>query len=176
MAIASKRFLTALDPKFVLFLEAGAPNCRAIFSGLEAMNFDFILTETALQEIQELAESGSRSELKDLAKRTLLRLQSPYGIKTPGLKNYENGCAEVIANYLLEKCLPEETLKNDALLVAEASLHGCNFLIMLLNPFSSVDSQKINLLMAEKGGNPLSISCVEGILDVFNQVFKAKTS
>ena len=176
MATPSKKFLAALDPQFFLFLEAGAPGCQTIFKGLEEMGFEFILTETALQEIEEMAESGSRPEFQDLAKRTFPKLRNHYGIKTPGLKNYENGCAEVIANYLLEKCLPDDTLKNDALLIAEASLHECNFLIMLLNSLAGVDSQKINLLMAEKGGNPLSIVSTEGILEVFEPTFKVKAS
>lgn len=168
MATTSKKFLAALDPQFVLFLEAGAAGCQTIFKGLEAMHFEFILTETALQEIQEMAENGTRPEFQNLAKTLLPKLRSHYGIKTPGLKNYENGCAEVIANHLLEKCLQEDALKNDALLVSEASLHECNFLVMLANPFLTVDHQKINLLMAEKGGNPLAIIGSEEILQMFN--------
>ena len=175
MATPSKKYLAALDPQFVLFLEAGAPGCQTIFKGLEAMHFEFILTETALQEIQEMAESGSRPGFQDLARRTLTRLRNHYGIKTPGLKNYQNGCAEIIANHLLEKCLQEDALKNDALLISEASLHECNFLVMLINSFVSVDHQKINLLMAEKGGNPLSIIGSEEILQLFEPAIKAKT-
>jgi hypothetical protein len=169
MATPPKKYLAALDPQFVLFLEAGSSDCKTIFDGLAVIHFEFILTETGLQEIQELAENGSRQEIQNLAKRVLPRLRSHYGIKTPGLKNYENGCAEVIANHLLEKCLREDALKNDALLVSEASLHECNFLVMLANPFVSVDHQKINLLMAEKGGNPLTIIGTEEVLQIFDQ-------
>lgn len=96
MATPQKKFLGALDPQFILCLEAGAQACQSIFDGLAAWGLEFILTETGLQEIQEMAESGSRPEFQELAKRTLPKLRSFYGIKTPGLRTVENGCAEMV--------------------------------------------------------------------------------
>ncbi|HTR41496.1 MAG TPA: hypothetical protein VMH87_07760 [Pseudomonadales bacterium] len=165
MGTASKKFLAALDPQFVLFLEAGASGCEAIFKGLEKRNFQFLLSETALQEIQEMAEQGCHAAVRELAHKTLSKLRSHYGIKTPGLQNYEYGCAEVIADFLLEKCLPQGTTKNDAFLIAEASLHECDFLI-LLSPLTNVDPQRLNLLLADKDLNPISIACADDLIKV----------
>jgi hypothetical protein len=174
MATPSKKHLAALDPQFVLFLEAGAEDCQTVFDGLEKWKFNFIITDTALQELQETSESGCRPEIKLLANRLLPRLRGHYGIKTDGLPNYQYGCAEVIANHLLEKCLPPETSKNDALLIAEASVHECTFLIFLQDT-KRFDNQRINLFIVEKGGNPITIYCTADILkENIGQLFGEK--
>jgi hypothetical protein len=59
MATSQKK-LAALDSIFVLFLEAGYPVCSTVFSQLERRKYSFIVTDTCLQELQDMVEKGTR--------------------------------------------------------------------------------------------------------------------
>ena len=165
----NQRYLVAVDSGFLLFLEAGLEECTRAFHELEKLKCEFILTDTPLQELQDMAQLGTKPHFQQLAEHTVRNL-AKRGIKTPGLRSIQNGFAEVIANTLLEKCFLDGASKNDGLLVAEASLHDSNFLLTMENSLLSVDLQKINIVLMEKHSKPIQFLGSEVLLRVLQRL------
>ncbi|MGZ4963029.1 MAG: hypothetical protein ACXWJB_15160 [Limisphaerales bacterium] len=155
--MAPQKKLCAVDFTFALMLEAGRPACVDVFQALERLKFHFILTDTPLQELQDMAERGSTPDFARFAQLTLTKLASDFGIKTPGLKPVDNACAEHAAAVLSDKVLPTGIMKNAALAIAEASLHGCTCLLTMDERLSAVDANKLNAALIELDLNPISI-------------------
>ena len=163
-----KKFRVALDFHFVLLLESGVELYEQVFDELDRRKFEFIVTETPLQEIQDLSVKGSRPEFIHLGSRILQRFQSHYGIKTPGLERLQHGYADAIAVSLMEKSFLDDLSKDDALMIAEASIHNADFLIMADNThLANVEGHLLNLALVEKGGNPITILCAGSVLPIF---------
>lgn len=113
---------------------------------------------------------GTKPAFTGLAKRVFNKLYSHYGVKTPGLPALQNGYAEIYANVLLEKCFLDGASKNEGLMVAEASLHECEFLITLENSLVSIDSKKLNIALMEKHSHPIQIISPESVLTVLKRL------
>lgn len=167
-----KKLQVALDGNVALLFEAGAEFCEKVFETLQKLKLEIHLTETVLQEIQDQAENASAPLFSDLA-LSLLRKCHSHGIKTNGLKNYQNGCAEQLADFVLEKCVPNNVTitKNEALIVAETSLHEMEFLIVLpTSPLLKLNGKWLNLCLTEKDGFPITILSTDDILRIVNDL------
>jgi hypothetical protein len=155
--MAAPKKLCAVDSNFALMLEADRSACVDVFQALERLKFNFILTDTPLQELQDMAERGSTPDFARFAQFTLNKLTPGFGIKTPGLKPVDNACAEHAACVLLQKVLPAGVSKNAALAITEASVHGCTCLLTVDERLSAVDMNKLNAALIELDLNSISI-------------------
>lgn len=149
--------LCAIDFNFLLLLEARRTDCVTAFETLERRKFHFILTETPLQELQDMANRTAASDFAKFASDLLAKLRSGYGVQTPGLQPVYRDCATIIAEVLLEKALPPETSRNAALAIVEASLHESTCLLTVDRSLCMADNSKVNAVLISRDCNPISI-------------------
>lgn len=156
MALREK-LRAALDTPFLLALEAGSEECEQTITRLEGLKAELIVSDTVLQEIVDLKENGSFPAMREMAGDLIPRLRDHYGFKTDGLRNTDNGIAEIIADKLMEHRVLSAATKNDALIVAEASLHNCGILITLEPVLLNADTKRLNVVLMESHAPILEI-------------------
>jgi rRNA-processing protein FCF1 len=149
--------LCAIDFNFLLLLEARRIDCVTAFETLERRKFHFILTESPLQELQDMANRTAASDFARFASDLMAKLRTGYGIQTPGLQSVYRDCATITAEVLLEKALPAETSKNAALAIVEASLHESTCLLTVDRSLCKADNGKVNAVLLSRDCNPVWI-------------------
>jgi hypothetical protein len=152
-----EKLRAALDTPFLLALEAGSRECEQTVARLEALKAEFVVSDTVLQEIVDLKEKGSFPAVREMAGDLIPRLHDHYGFKTDGLRSTDNGIAEIVADKLLANRVLSGATKNDALIVAEASLHHCAILITLEPVLLNADTKRLNVVLMESHAAILEI-------------------
>jgi hypothetical protein len=127
VATSPRRF-AALDTQFLLELENGNDQCTESIDILRKLGFYFIVTATALQEIEDISTEDADAQVAAHARNTLRSITN-WGFIDPPLSPVLNGVAEIVGTRLIErKILPSE-LKNDGMIIAEAACHNCQIFL-----------------------------------------------
>jgi len=140
---APSRF-AAVDTGVLLALEAGDEECQEAIDRLSNVGFYFIVTETVLQELADIAQNDSDSENRSHAHNTLIQMTN-FGFLAPSLTPVQMGVAEQLAQKLLENCIPHCAL-NDGLTVTESAYNNCRFLLTRRSGLLNID--RISILIA----------------------------
>lgn len=110
----------------------------------------FVVTETVAQELIWLSENGTSRQRRDLATGALMQLLT-RGYTPLVLSPVERGIASIISLKLRMQNIIPHNEENDATIVAEAALKGCDMLLTsdqhLLD--ANQDAQKLWRILEE---------------------------
>ena len=163
-----KRPLAALDSSLLLLLEAGSVDCARILSHLERLQFDFIVTDTALQRLIDIQEDTTQPSVSEMSRDLLGRLRDHYGFKTPGLAGADDAIAKIVAGKLLEHPVLHSARNTHALIIVEAALHGCEVLLSSDPVLLRVDGAKLNVALMDHHVPTIQILSPAVILSVLD--------
>lgn len=157
----------AVDTYFLLEITKGNPDYQGIFDALRGLGFFLVVTDTVMQELQDLRTRAANPEIGKHAEATIRELGS-MDVLTPTLEPVQRGVAEIIANKLA--ALLPNGQKNDGLVLAEAAVHNCRILVSNRAAISQGDSQAIRLALVLSDVENVVPLNPDNILDLLKQV------
>jgi len=155
--MALQKRLIALDYSFLLLLGAGESQSVDAYDRLDARNFGFIATDTTLQELAGAIDTDEAPFTGQFAHNLIPRLGRDFGIQTPGHSAAKHRIALEISKKLRIEGLLRDSHETEALVIAEASLLGCQLLLTCALPLLGLDSRQINLALIESDALAIEI-------------------
>ena len=110
-----------------------------------------LVTTTVLDELATKAHSDPDAKTRESARTALLRMRSEWGMQPVELSDLQAVTARNIANRLLDGGIIEWEEKNDARIVAEAAVLGCQLLISSDGHLCHADPARLALALQECG-------------------------
>lgn len=140
----------AVDTNFLIDLANGKELCGRSLERLQANHpaVDVVVLPTVLQELTHLKLAATSPEVRRLAESALASIRR-WKMTVQSLGPVWHGVADEIGSTIRRKGLlpPEE--RNDGLIIAEAALGQCDFLISSDGHYKDMDQVALRRILSE---------------------------
>lgn len=149
-ALSPPPLLVAVDTNFLVKLGKDSAECRECLGGIREHlpSPVIVVLPTVLQELTLLKAISPYVEVREGAAKAEACL-GKWGMTIHTLTPVEHGIAEQISNKLRYAGILPEKEKNDGLIIAEAALSQCDFLISSDGHFMDTDKAALSRLLRD---------------------------